>query len=118
MRNRDGVINDTPESRALSAGHKAVLTVLDATGIRDGADLAALEEIMRTSPVERNRLRAAEVLAANRMAAARLANEGSRPSIDARSVTVNIGANSRPSMEDVHEALRMLAGGARSGDAK
>ncbi len=111
VRNRGGIINDTPESRAVSAGHKAVLTVLEATGIRDGADLDALEQIMRTSPVERNRLRAAEVLAANRMAAARLAKEGSGPTIDARSVTLNLTTGTRPTAEDVREALRMLAEG-------
>ena len=34
------------------------------------------------------------------------------PTVDARSVTVNIGATSRPSMDDVRTALRMLEGGA------
>jgi hypothetical protein len=65
--------------------------------------------------VERNRLRAAEVLSRNRATAASLLASASAPSVDARSVTLNIHGSTRPTTEDVREALRMLDAPKRDG---
>lgn len=97
----------TPEQRELAKSHAVALAVLEHAGIRDLKDLDLMVEVMATSPVERNRIRAAEVLAANRMAAARILGEhGAAPTVDARSVTLNLG-DARP--ETLDAADRLLA---------
>jgi hypothetical protein len=80
--------------------------VLESVGIRDGRDLDVLLEILTTSPVERNRLRAAEVLSRNRATAASLLASASAPSVDARSVTLNIGAGEGAMLPGVPDAVR------------
>lgn len=105
----------TSEQRATARAHAAAVMVLESVGIRDGRDLDVLLEILTTSPVERNRLRAAEVLSRNRATAASLLASASAPSVDARSVTLNIHGSTRPTTEDVREALRMLDAPKRDG---
>ncbi len=84
----------------------AAVMVLESVGIRDGRDLDVLLEILTTSPVERNRLRAAEVLSRNRATAASLLASASAPSVDARSVTLNIGAGEGAMLPGVPDAVR------------
>ena len=100
-------MDQTPEQREIAKSHAVALAVLEHVGIRDPKDLDLMVKVMATSPVERNRIRAAEVLAANRMAAARILGEhGAAPTVDARSVTLNLG-DARP--ETLDAADRLLA---------
>lgn len=96
----------TSEQRATARAHAAAVMVLESVGIRDGRDLDVLLEILTTSPVERNRLRAAEVLSRNRATAASLLASASAPSVDARSVTLNIGAGEGAMLPGVPDAVR------------
>ena len=61
-----------PGMLEVRAAERAAVNVLESVGIRDGRDLEILLAILQNSPIERNRLRAAEVLASNRLRAAEL----------------------------------------------